>query len=82
MKVTIELKEGGRTIQYDTVKAAFQKGEMYCVLTTDGKLIKTPVAGIFRAIEEGGAPKQNRYTDTRQPRQPVGRSDRLRRSYR
>lgn len=53
MKVAIQLKETAQPIDHDA-ENAYTKGEFYCVFLSGGKVVKYPLANIWRVVEDYG----------------------------
>ena len=51
MRVEIYLKETSKRIEFDNVKNAYTKGDLYCVQTKDDWVYKYPLANIFNVRE-------------------------------
>lgn len=50
MKILIELMETAQPIEVEAVNS-YTKGPLFCVYLTDGRVMKFPVAHLFRVTE-------------------------------
>lgn len=52
-RVCIWMLETAQPIEHDAVQT-YTKGPLFCVLRLDGWVVKYPLIGIFRVVEEYG----------------------------
>ncbi len=52
MTVTIHLYTQSKPLEYEGVRNAYQKGDLYCVMLINGSVVKIPLLHIFRITEE------------------------------
>jgi len=52
MKVEIQLKETSQNIIYPDAINTYQKGDLFCVYLSNGKVHKYPLRNIWRIIED------------------------------
>lgn len=52
MKVQVWLKGTSQEISYGNVRNTYQKGSLFCLMLTDGTVVKYPIADIFRVTEQ------------------------------
>ncbi len=55
MTVKVHLYTQSQPVVIDTVRNAYQKGSLYCVMQTDGTVRKFPIEHIFSITEVGEA---------------------------
>jgi len=57
IKVVVSLKETSQYLQYEA-ENTYQKGDFFCILLASGKVLKYPVANIWRVEEEYGGRRE------------------------
>jgi hypothetical protein len=56
MRVTVALLHQSKPVEIIDVRNTYQKGDLFCVMTGDGKVQKFPIVHVFRIVEEWGGP--------------------------
>ena len=55
MQIKVHLLHQSKPVVIDNVRNSYQKGDLFCVMTTDGKVQKFPIVHLFRVVEEWGS---------------------------
>lgn len=50
--VEVELKETSQKLVYDDAVNAYTKGGLYCIYRTNGRVVKFPLANVWRITED------------------------------